>query len=78
MSNFVSKRELGDPLGDPLVVVDYRNDPCVQTLPDLLVFVGVGLVLLTYPSRACNENIVITTLYMFGKLLVFFKFLMVR
>lgn len=68
MSNFVSKRELGDPLRDPLVVVDYRNDPCVQTFPDLFVFVGVGLVLLTYPSRTCNENIVMTTLYMYGKL----------
>lgn len=57
MSDFVSKRELGDPLGDPIVVVDDGNDPRVQTFPDLFVFVGAGLVLLTYPSRACEIEI---------------------
>lgn len=57
MSDFVSKREFGDPLGDPLVVVDNGNDPRVHTFPDLLVFVGVRLVLLTYPSRACEIEI---------------------
>lgn len=57
MSDFVSKRELGDPLGDPFVVVDDGNDPRVQTFPDLFVFVGVGLVLLTYPSRAFEIEI---------------------
>lgn len=57
MSDFVSKRDLGDPLGNPLVVVDDGNDPRVQTLPDLFVFVGVGFVLLTNPSRACKIEI---------------------
>lgn len=57
MSDFVSKRELGDPLGDPLVVVDDGNDPRVQTFPDLFVFVGVVLVLLTYPPRAFEIEI---------------------
>lgn len=53
----MSKRELGDPLGDPLVVVLDENDPRVQTLPDLFVFVGVGLVLLMYPSKTCKIEI---------------------
>lgn len=53
----MSKRELGDPLGNPLVVVDDRNDPRVQTRPYLFVFVGVGFVLLTNPSRACKIEI---------------------
>lgn len=57
MSDFVSKRELGDPLGGPLVVVDDGNDPRVQTFPDLFVFVGVVLVLLTYPPRAFEIEI---------------------
>lgn len=53
----MSKRELRDPLGDPLVVVDDGNNPRVQTLPNMFVFVGLGFVLLTYSSRACKIEI---------------------
>lgn len=62
VSNLVSIRELGDPLGDPLVVVNDGNNPRVQTFPDRFVFVCEGNVPLTYPSQLKQSNG--NTLYM--------------